>query len=96
MILLHKLTGHLKRRGVRKWQGSWTQTTKGSVTKDYFPDIEVRLRRKLTPTGNLTAIITGHGNIRAYLHRFHIRDEQTCPCGQGDQTTDRIIMTAPD
>jgi hypothetical protein len=38
----------------------------------------------------LTTILTGHGNITAYLHRFHIRDEQTCPCGQGDQTADYI------
>jgi hypothetical protein len=28
---------------VRKWQSSWTQTTKGSTTKEYFPDIERRL-----------------------------------------------------
>jgi hypothetical protein len=46
---------------------------------------------KLNLTGNLTTILTGHGNIKAYLHRFHISGEQTCPCGKGDQTTDYII-----
>jgi hypothetical protein len=81
----------LEEESVRKWLESWTQTTKGSITKDYFPDIEGRLRRKLTPTGNITTILTGHRNIRAYLHRFHIRDEQTCPRGQGDHITDHII-----
>jgi hypothetical protein len=30
-----------------------------------------------------------------YLHRFHISDEQTCPCGDGDQTTDHIIYDCP-
>jgi hypothetical protein len=59
--------------------------------KEYFPEIEGRLRMKLHHTGNLTTILTGHGNIRAYLNRFHINSEPTCPCGKGDQTTDHII-----
>jgi hypothetical protein len=46
---------------------------------------------KLHHTGNLTTIITGHGNIKANLNRFHISSESTCPCGKGDQTTDHII-----
>jgi hypothetical protein len=46
---------------------------------------------KLHHTGNLTTILTGHGNIKAYLNRFHISSEPTCPCGKGDQTTDHII-----
>jgi hypothetical protein len=50
---------------------------------------------KLIPTGNLITILTGHGNIKAYLHRFHIIDEQMCPCGDGDQTTDHIIYDCP-
>jgi len=75
----------------RKWQRSWTQTTKGSTTKEHFPDIKGRLKVKLNLTDNLTTILRGHGNIKAYLHRFHISGEQTCPCGKGDQTTDHII-----
>jgi hypothetical protein len=46
---------------------------------------------KLKLTGNLTTILTGHGNIKAYLRRFYISGEQTCPCGKGDQTTEHII-----
>jgi hypothetical protein len=59
--------------------------------KEYFPDIEGRLKTKLSHTGNLTTILTGHGNIKAYLNRFHISGDPTCPCGKGDQTTDHII-----
>ena len=77
--------------GARKWQTSWTQTNKGSMTKEYFPDIKVRLKMKLRHTGNLTTILTGHGNIKAYLNRFHISGEPKCPCGKGDQTTDQTI-----
>jgi ribonuclease HI len=81
----------LEEGSARKWPRSWTQTTKGSMTREYFPDIEGRLKMKLKLTGNLTTILTGHGNIKAYLHRFHISSELSCPCGKGDQTTFHII-----
>jgi hypothetical protein len=46
---------------------------------------------KLHHSGNVNTILTGHGNIKAYLYRFHIIEELTCPCGKGDQTTEHII-----
>jgi hypothetical protein len=46
---------------------------------------------KLKLPGNLTTILTEHGNIKAYLHRFYISGELTCPCGKGHQTTEHII-----
>jgi hypothetical protein len=46
---------------------------------------------KLNHTGNLTTILTGHGNIKTYLNRFQISGDPTCPYGKGDQTTDHII-----
>jgi len=46
---------------------------------------------KLYHTGNLTTILTGHGNIKSYLHRFHISGDPMCPCGKGEQTTEHII-----
>jgi hypothetical protein len=45
---------------VRKWQRNWTQTTKGSITKEYFPNVEERLKMDINLTQNLTAIVTGH------------------------------------
>jgi hypothetical protein len=81
----------LEEGSARKRQRSWTQTTKGSTTKESYPDIEEQLKMKLKLTGNLTTVLTGHGNIKAYLHRFNISGEQTCPCGKGDQTTEHII-----
>jgi hypothetical protein len=83
--------GKLEEESASKWQRSWTQTTMGSRTKEYFPEIEGRLRMKLHHTGNLTTVLKGHGNIRAYLNRLHISSETTCPCGKGEQTTDHII-----
>jgi hypothetical protein len=46
---------------------------------------------KLHHTENLTTMLTAHGNIKAYLNRFHISGETKCPCGKGNQTTDHII-----
>jgi len=40
----------LEEESVKKWQRNWTQTTKGSITKEYFPNVEERLKMKiLTP-----------------------------------------------
>jgi hypothetical protein len=81
----------LEAESVKKWQRNWTLTTKGRETKEYFPDVTERLKMKIQLTQNLTAIISGHGKTRDYLHRFKIIEEPTCPCGKGNQTTDHII-----
>jgi hypothetical protein len=36
-------------------------------------------------------MVTGHGNIRSYLHRFKIIDTPECPCGTSDQTADQLL-----
>jgi len=85
------LLRQLKEGSAKKWQTSWTQTTKGRTTKEYFSDIEGRLKMKLYHTGFLTTIRNGHGNIKTYLHRFNIIEDPMCPCGKGEQTTLHII-----
>jgi hypothetical protein len=75
---------------VKKWQ-NWTLTTKGRITKEYFPNVEERLKLKIHLTQNLTAITMGHGKTRAYLHRFNIIQDPKCPCGATEQTTHHLI-----
>jgi primosomal protein N' len=70
------VTRELEEESVKKWQRDWTQTTKGSITKKYFPNVEERLKMKINFTQNFTAIVTGHGKTKAYLHRFKIVEEQ--------------------
>ena len=48
------------------------------------------MRIHLTP--KLTAVLSGHGKTRAYLHRFNLSDEATCICGKEDQTMDLILF----
>jgi len=37
-------------------------------TKEFFPSVERRLAVNLNLNPNVTTIMTGHGNIRSYLH----------------------------
>jgi hypothetical protein len=37
-------------------------------------------------------MITGHGNIKSYLHRFKIIEAPNCPCGNENQTTEHILL----
>jgi hypothetical protein len=36
--------------------------------------------------------MTGHGNIRSYLHRLKIIESPESPCNHGIQTVDRLIF----
>jgi len=85
------VTREIEEANVKKWQRNWTQTTKGSITKEYFPNVEERLKMKINLTQNLAAILTGHGKTKAYLHLFKIIKEPTCPCGTAERTTDHVI-----
>jgi hypothetical protein len=59
-------------QSIAKWQIQCDRTTKGSTTKQFFPDIKDRLTTKIKLTSNFTAIVTAHVKTRACLHRFKI------------------------
>ena len=81
----------LEDRSVDKWQRDWNRSTKDKITKDYFPIVAERLKMKITTTHNFTTMVTGHGNVNAYLYRFKISNTPTCPCGETDQITDHLL-----
>ena len=37
-------------------------------------------------------MITGHGNIKAYLYRFKIIEAPNCPCGSDNQSAEHILL----
>ena len=76
---------------IRRWQQEWQNCNKALITKQYLPSIEERLKKKIRITQNVTAMLTGHGKTRAYLHRFKIRDDSQCVCKQGEQTIDHLL-----
>ena len=56
---------------VTKWQSEWDLTTKGAITKSFFPNIAERLKQKINGTSNFTTMVTGHGNIKKnYIHTY--------------------------
>ena len=65
---------------------------KGAITKEYFPVVAERLKMKINFTQNFTTIVTGHDNIRSYLHRFKIIETPICPCGTTEQTIDHLLF----
>ena len=40
----------------------------------------------------LSAVLTGHGMTKAYLHRFHLSEEATCSCGNEYQSMDHLLF----
>jgi hypothetical protein len=81
----------LEETSMETCQREWETTNKGSTTKEYFPNVEEGLQRKINLTQNFTTLVTGHGNLKSYLHRFKIIEAPDCPCGKGNQTTEQIL-----
>ena len=80
-----------REKSIQKWQKQWENSTKGSVTKEFFPNIKDRLKMKINLTPNFTAMITAHGKTRSYLYRFKIIESSECPCANGNKTVDHLI-----
>jgi hypothetical protein len=59
----------------------------------FFPFIVDRLKLLINPTPNCTAIVTGHGNTKTYLHKYNIIENPKCSCNKGEQTVDHIIYS---
>jgi hypothetical protein len=50
-----------------------------------------KVEENIRITQNVAAMLTGHGKIRVYLHRFKIGENAHCVCLQGDQLIDHLL-----
>ena len=50
------------------------------------------IKLKINVTPNFTTMVTGHGNIESYLHKYKILDNPMCSCKSGEQTVDNILF----
>jgi len=82
----------LETTSVAKWQREWDLTTKGQITKAYFPVVAQRLNMKINLTRNFTTMVTDNGNINSYMYRFKISDTPKCPCGNMAQIIDHLLF----
>jgi len=80
-----------REKSIEKWQQQWDHTTKGSATKEFFPNIKDRLKTKINLTPNFTAVVTAHGKTRSYLRQFKIIESPECPCINRTQTVDHLL-----
>ena len=80
----------LNEQSVIQWQSEWNRSSKGAITKSFFPIIVDRLKLRINATPNFTAIVTSHGNIKTYLHKYKIIESPMCSCKNGEQSVDHI------
>ena len=74
-----------KENGLLIWQWQWTDKGKGTVTKAFFPSVRNRIREKIPIFPEFTTMVTGHGKLRSYLHRFGLTDNPMCPCEEEEE-----------
>jgi hypothetical protein len=80
-----------REKSTDKWKQQWNSTSKGLLTKEFFPNVRNSMKTQLKITPNFTAIVTAHGKTKSYLHRFKIIDSPACSCGGGNQTVDHML-----
>ena len=85
------VANEIYKKGLIQWQGQWNSTGKGATCRSFFAVLEQRLKLKISIAPEFTAIVTGHGETKAHLHRFKLAGNSTCPCNEGQQTTEYLI-----
>jgi hypothetical protein len=90
-IPLSTLFRELEEESKLKWQQNWEDSPKAAQTKQFFPNITDRFKLKIVITSHFTAMVSGHGKTRVYLHRFKLLESAKRSCNNGDQTTDHLI-----
>ena len=69
-----------KENGLAKWQEQWARCTKGVVSKIFFQYIKEIMKTMIPISAEVTAMVTGHGLARSYLHKLKFIPNSTWPC----------------
>jgi len=82
-----------KENEITKWQEQWTSSTKGAVSKLFFPYIKERMQTMIPISAKFTVMVMSHVLTRSYRHRLKIIRNSTCPSGlKEEQTINHIIL----
>ena len=81
----------IEEKGELEWQKEWNGSTKGGITKSFFPVVGDWKSKRLKMNIKHSTIVTGQGTLTAYCHRFKIINDSICVCKTGPQTTDHLI-----
>ena len=85
------LYSEIEEEATQKWQKEWKNCKEAAITKQFFPNVQDRIKLNINVKPNFTATVTGHGNTRAFLHRFKIMESATCPWKKEDQTIGHLL-----
>jgi ribonuclease HI len=82
-----------KENGLHMWQWQWTNTGKEVVTKVFPPSARNRLQQKIPIFPEFTTMVTEHGKLGSYLHRFGLIDNLKCQYEEEEEeTTNHLIF----
>ena len=65
--------------------------TKRSGNQTIFTLIAERLKMQINLTTAFTTMLTGHGKLKAYYHRFNKINDPICISGGGSQTAHHLL-----
>ncbi|XP_067141298.1 uncharacterized protein [Centruroides vittatus] len=72
----------LRGRSMRIWETRWQSDDKGAITHKFFPTVEDRQKIKYNEHDSITTtLLSQHGKLNYYLHRFKIIENPNCNCG---------------
>jgi hypothetical protein len=91
-IPVTSVNSEINRKGLEQWQQKRNSSEKGAVCRSFFPRLDQKLKMRIPITHEFTALVTGHGKTKSYLHRFNLIDNSMCPCNEGQQTSEHIIF----
>jgi len=65
---------NVEEESIKNWQNEWTECTKATITKQFFPNVQDGLKIKINVTPKFAVMVRGNGKTRAYFHRFKIME----------------------
>lgn len=88
----------IRERSYGLWRTRYESAEQGQHTKRLLPTLDdIReLAKHMKTSFQMTQLLTGHGFHKSYLKRFHITDDDCCPCdGSTPQTLDHLLRDCP-
>jgi len=85
------LLRELEEKSKLKWIQNLEESHKAVLTKQFYPNITDTVKSNIVITSKFTAMLSGHGKTRGFLHLFKLLESATCTCNKGNQTTDHMI-----
>lgn len=89
---------HINQETTQAWHRDFIEESTGSGTKIFFqsPSEAEVYSQKLGISFEMTQCLTGHSFCKAYLKRFKIIEEDSCPCDSStSQTISHLLLECP-